>query len=106
MFRAHLRVCSLYLLRVYDVQQAFWKAIQDGRPKAAVDVRDKQISGPAEDMAKAAGNLRSQARDLLAAAVERGHSEAARSRWILTGAVALFLAVWGVALVVVRRASA
>jgi len=84
----------------------FWQAIQEKQLKTAADIRDKRISGPANEALKAVEDIRDVQRKLLADGVESGHAQASQSRWIVAIAALVFLGVWGIALWVVRRASA
>jgi methyl-accepting chemotaxis protein len=85
---------------------SFWRAIQAKRPKAAGDIRDSQIRERAKTMLNAAVEMRGIQRQLLVDAGLKGNSDSSRSMWVVTVSIVFFLAVWGVALWVVRRASA
>jgi methyl-accepting chemotaxis protein len=88
-----------------SIHSAFWKAIQEKRVKAAIEIRDN-VAGSASEIAQAAEDIRDLQRQLNAEAVTRGNDDESRSRWIVAISVIIFIAVWGVALWVVRRAVA
>jgi CHASE3 domain sensor protein len=86
--------------------QDLWQAVRRNQAEGAIAIYDKRTLPQGKEMQKAAEDLRVLQNTLLAQAVESGHSQVSRSYWIVSGTIALFVAVWGAALWVVRRASA
>jgi hypothetical protein len=86
--------------------QDLWRAGQKNQSEGAMAIYDQRTLGPAKDIQKAANDLRDLQELLLAQAVEAGHARVSRSNWIVYSSILFFLAIWGTALWVVRRASA
>jgi methyl-accepting chemotaxis protein len=86
--------------------QDLWRAGQKNQSEGAMAIYDKRTLGPAKDIQKAAEDLRDVQELALAQAVEAGHARVSRTNWIVYSSILLFLAIWGIALWVVRRASA
>ena len=86
--------------------QEFWKAAARSQAVAAASIYDKQTVVQSVEMIKAATDLKDLQTTTLTASLNEGHSVVSTSTWIVSGCIVLFLAVWGVALWVVRRASA
>ncbi len=88
------------------VHQEFWRAARKKEIKAALTIYDQQIHPLVEEIQKAVNDSKETEHARMAQTVEEGHSQAAHTRWILLGSITLFLAIWGAALWMVRRASA
>ena len=86
--------------------EALWQAGRKNQTEAAMSIYDKRTLPLGKDMQKAADDLRELQRSILSEAVESGHARVSHSEWIVYGSIILFLAIWGTALAVVRRASA
>ena len=85
---------------------ALWQHALQNQTAAAMSVYDQRTLPQAKAMQKAMDDLRAFQQVILAEAVEQGHSQVSRSYWIVSVCIVLFLAIWGVALIAVRRASA
>ena len=83
-----------------------WRVGAHGQVAAAMAVYDKQDLPQAERIRAAAKDLIEAQMRVTSDTVDKGHARVARSNWIAYSSIALFLLVWGVALWVVRRASA
>jgi hypothetical protein len=90
----------------FPLHQEFMQAVRSKQLKKASEIRDRRIIPLTADLDKAATDLKDLQTTLLTDGIARGRSQTARSYWIVATAIALFLTVWGVALWVVRRASA
>jgi CHASE3 domain sensor protein len=88
------------------VHQEFWREAHKKQIKAALTIYDQQIHPLIEEIQKAVNDDKETEHARMAQTVEEGHSQAAHTRWIVLGSITLFLAIWGVALWMVRRASA
>ena len=89
-----------------QTHQEFLQAVHGGQLKYASEIRDQRIKPLTDEISKAATDFKDLQTELFADGVARGRAQSARSYWIVAISIALFLAVWGVALWVVRRASA
>jgi methyl-accepting chemotaxis protein len=83
--------------------EEIWRLHRDSR--ASFDVFQKRVLPAAKEMVAATADLRQRQIKQMGEAVERGHHEASNSHWLIYIGSALFLAIWGVAVWVVRRAS-
>lgn len=91
-----------------SVHQEFWRVVKGGQltqDKATMDKRDRLAAALVQELAKAAADFKDVQKELLASAIASGRSQTSRSNWIVATSIAIFLAVWAIALWVVRRAS-
>ena len=82
-----------------------WRAARKNQAASSMAIYDEHTLPQAKEMQKAAEDLEELQNTTLKEAVESGHSQVSRSNWIVSLAIVLFLAVWGVASWVVRRSS-
>jgi len=88
-----------------SAHERLWGEVQHKRFKAALEVFDRASTPAGQEIRKVAEDSGEHENVKMAASVESGRSVKSRSYWTLAGAVLLFLAVWGVALRMVHRAS-
>ena len=86
--------------------EELWKAGQKGRLKAAFEIYDKQTLPLSKDMSKLGDDIDQNINTVADESAQRAASQVTRTRWIVGSSVALFFAVWGTALMIVRRSSA
>jgi Methyl-accepting chemotaxis protein (MCP) signalling domain/Four helix bundle sensory module for signal transduction len=85
--------------------EAVWQSLRSNQITGAMAIYDKSMLPRAKEMLKTVDDLKTVQNGRLAASIESGNSQAASSTWIVSGSIVLFLAVWGIALWAVRRAS-
>jgi ABC-type transporter Mla subunit MlaD len=89
-----------------SVHQEMWQTLRNGKFSAAMEIVDAKLLPIANKMQKTIDDFDALQSRLLAAAVEAGHGKVSTSHWTVGAASLFFLTVWGVALWIVRRASA
>jgi methyl-accepting chemotaxis protein len=85
--------------------EELWRAGEKNQSEAATAIYDTKTLPRAKEMQAAVSDYRTIQEKLVQEGVVSGHSQVARSVWIVSSSIALFLAVWGVAAWVVRSAS-
>jgi hypothetical protein len=88
------------------LHQELMRAIQEKKTKAAIEIRDQRIFPLTQAILKATADVKDLQLQHLAEGIERGKAQSLRSRWITALSVMFFFVIWGIAMWVVRRASA
>jgi CHASE3 domain sensor protein/uncharacterized protein YoxC len=86
--------------------QELWRLAHKKQLKGALAIYDQRTLPLFKEMQKGTKDSKETEHARMAQTIEEGHSQAAHTRWIVLGSITLFLAIWGVALWMVRRASA
>jgi len=86
--------------------QEFWQALEDRQTRKALAIHRQRIVPLVQETSRATADLTDLQQHVLADAIAAGRTQKTRSNWTVATSLVLFLAVWGIALWVVRRASA